>query len=185
MFQSVKILGWLALGLCALALGGCVTSEPGGLAPGQLSAPEREMDRQYLGLAQAAGPITISDIQAEWLIIEVFDMYCHRCHLAAEEINQIYNRIQEKGCQNEVKMIGLGVGDTLMEANTFKTKFKVPFPALPDRSGKVASQFGAARPPGIIVLKKEAGKFKVVLNQNWDEGRAAFKGVLKACSPLS
>jgi AhpC/TSA family protein len=151
-----------AMVLMASLLAGCATAPAPTPADRQLSIPENATDRDYLGLPQGTAKFRLEEIRCEVLVIDCFDMYCHICQSGAKHVNELYRLVQEHGLGNQVKVIGLGLGDSPLEVATYKDKFKVPFPVFPDRRATVAKQFGPVRLPNLIVLRKQGDAFQVV-----------------------
>jgi len=129
----------------------------------RLAAPTAESERAYLGLPANAADFSLVDIECEVLVIDHFDMYCHICQEEAHQINKLYQLVQERGLGGRFKFIGLGLGDTLFEANTFKKQFKVPFPVFPDRKLGISKQFGQARLPSLVALRKRGDQFEIIV----------------------
>lgn len=135
----------------------------------QLSLPQDAEEREYLGLAEGASGFRLSEVQADLLIVEVFDMYCRHCQEAAEQVRILHDRIASQRLDHRVKIIGIALGNSEFEANVFKDKYKLEFPVIadPDSSGRehlgrVATPtfYGLGFRSGqITVLKKNSGKF--------------------------
>lgn len=150
--------------LLASGLVGCATTSPAPSAagPAMLPVPTNETDRAYLGLPADATTFRIEDIRADTLVVDFFDMYCHVCQREAHRINEMYLLTQSRGLADRMKFIGLGVGDTQLETDTFKNKFKVRHPVFPDRHAVVTKTFGDIRVPALVVLKRRGDKLEVV-----------------------
>ncbi len=58
-----------------------------------LSAPERDVHRQYLGLENGE-PFVLGQIKADIIIIEIFSMYCPICQREAANVNTLFSLIQ-------------------------------------------------------------------------------------------
>src|SRR5258708_39276071 len=87
----------------------------------------------YLGLAAGTTNFALADIRCEVLVVDFFDMYCHICQRESKHVNDLYEAAQNRNLSTRIKFVGIGVGDTPLEASTFKRKFGVPFPVFPDR----------------------------------------------------
>ena len=57
--------------------------------------------------------------------------------------------------RQNIRVIGIGVGNTAFEVNTFREKFAIPFPLFPDPDFKIYSALGKVRTPFYIGIKKE------------------------------
>lgn len=64
---------------------------------------------------------------------------------------------EDAALKKDIKLIGLGVGNTPKQLEAFKTKFRVQFPLLPDQKGEVHSALKSPATPAMIVATT-AGK---------------------------
>ena len=180
---------WIAPALAAatcLAAAGCATG-PNGVVPAairlpDLPAPENPADKAYLGLPSDAATFAIEDIPADMLIIEVFDLYCMLCLKAAPEAARLYALIGESPHKDRIRMIGLGRGNTALEAGLFHKKTDMPFPALPDPDRVVTDALGHEKTPEFIVLRRTPeGRFGEIFRHRSffrDAGRT-FERILR------
>lgn len=127
---------------------------PGLTFPG----PQRSEDRAYLGLA-GPGPFKLTQLQAPVVIIEIFSMYCPICQKEAPLINELYQAIEkDPQLKGQVKLIGIGAGNTLFEVDFFKKKYQVPFPLLPDENFVLHKALGETRTPYFFAVKLDKGQ---------------------------
>jgi peroxiredoxin len=63
----------------------------------------------------------------------------------------------DEALKKDIKVIGVGVGNTPKQLEAFKTKYRVQFPLLPDQKGEVHSAIGSPQAPSMIVATP-AGK---------------------------
>lgn len=145
-----------------LLLNGCLAPRDGAVADLRLAAPQLEGERSYLGLPAGISRFSPDDIRAEILIVDFFDMYCPVCQKQAHHLNELYALVQNRALGERIKLIGVGVGDTPLEAATFKEKFRLPFPVFADRAGSFTKQFGAIKVPSVLALKRRSDRFQVV-----------------------
>jgi peroxiredoxin len=130
--------------------------EKGGkLPPITLPVPEKASQKAYLGLSE--GKIfTLTDINAKVLLVEIFSMYCPHCQAEAPVVNRLYGKIEANPrLRQSIRVIGIGVGNTAFEVNTFREKFHIPFPLFPDPDFEIYSALGKVRTPFFIGIKKE------------------------------
>lgn len=122
-------------------------------------------ERSYLGVG--SGPFRISDIKSTLVVIEVYSMYCPYCQKEAPNMNALYNKIEgDPALKGRIKIIGIGAGNSQMEVETFRNRYKVPFALSPDKDYQVHELLGQPRTPLFIVLKLQPGsREKVVATQ--------------------
>ncbi len=117
-------------------------------------APENPAAREYLGLPDTK-TFSLSQVDADLLLIEVFSMYCPYCQRAAPKVNELYGLIaRDAEMRGSVRMIGIGIGNTPYEVEIFRKRYNVPFPLLPDEESAVQKCAGEAlRTPTFIAVK--------------------------------
>jgi peroxiredoxin len=64
---------------------------------------------------------------------------------------------EDAALKKDIKLIGIGVGNTPKQLEAFKTKFRAQFPLIPDREGEIWSGLGKPATPAMIVATP-AGK---------------------------
>jgi peroxiredoxin len=135
---------------------------PGATLPHfSLSAPDDPEMKQYLGLKNPRS-FTLSQIPAKFLLIEFFSLYCPICHKQAPAANKIYKVIrQDPELNKDIKMIGIGTGNTQKEVEAFKTNLRVPFPLFTDLDFKIHKKIGEPRTP-FTILTTNKGKVLLI-----------------------
>lgn len=120
------------------------------IAEMRLPAPKTAESRNYLGIAEGE-TFAIRDIKTRVLLIEVFSMYCPHCQREAPRVNDLYRQIADNpDLRDQIKIIGVGVGNTSYEVDIFRKTYAIPFPLFPDRSMENAKKLGAERTPTFI-----------------------------------
>jgi len=115
--------------------------------------PQSEQEKAYLGLS-GTGNFKITQIKAEVLVIEAFSMYCPHCQKEAPHVNELYRAIEARGdLKDKIKIIGIGIGNSAYEVQTFKEKYEIPFPLFPDQEMSVARLLGVMRTPTFIGVR--------------------------------
>ena len=85
----------------------------------KLPVPQDKNAQNYLGLA-GEGSFVISQIKAEVVLIEIFNMYCNNCQREAPRVNDPYRAMnKDSNLKDKIKMIGIGVGNTPLEVEVF------------------------------------------------------------------
>lgn len=149
----------------------------------RLPVPKDQGERRYLGVS-GDGHFEISRIRADTVIIEIFSLYCPQCQASAPEVNALYQMIEQvPDFKDRIKMIGIGAGNNVLEADTFKTQYKIPFPVFPDPDFKIHKDLGEVRTPYFIVVKiKKDRILEIFLLQEgaFGEAETFLQQVLKA-----
>ncbi|MFA5322489.1 MAG: redoxin family protein [Smithella sp.] len=131
----------------------------------ELSKPANPRDLNYLGLS-GSGIFKVQQIKADVVIIEIFSMYCPYCQGEAPHINDLYTLIENNPAgKNKVKIIGIGINNSLFETDIFKKKYTVAFPLIPDGDFKLHKIIGEVRTPYFIVVKLKGGKKEVIYSK--------------------
>lgn len=126
------------------------------LATITLPAPQDPAAKNYLGLG-GEGSFTLSQIKAQAVIIEIFNMYCNNCQREAPRVNELYRLMnKDSKLKGKIKMIGIGVGNTPLEVEVFKKTYKVAFPLFPDADYAIHKVCGEVRTPYFIGVKVKA-----------------------------
>jgi peroxiredoxin len=155
----------------------------GTLPPVRLLIPKDSNEKNYLGIS-GEGHFKISQIKAAIVIIEIFSLYCPYCQTSAPEVNALYQMIQQvPDLKEKIKMIGIGAGNTVLEVDTFKEKYNVPFPLFSDPDFKIHEELEEVRTPYFFVVKiKKNRTLEVVYSEEgaFGEAEAFLQLILKA-----
>lgn len=133
-----------------------------------LTVPENDSDKKYLGLTGKTGEnFTITDIQADILLIELFSMYCPFCQKEAPIVNELYEKMEEVSQNGPiVKIIGLGASNSQFEVDHFKETYNVPFPLFPDRDMSMYKALAGEGTPGFIGCRIDSGGKATIVLRN-------------------
>ncbi len=168
MKKIIPYLGFLLLFVTSvtMAIAGSTPKKGGTFPIIRLPAPNTLEERNYLGIS-GEGPFKISRIKASLLIIEIFSLYCPLCQASAPEVNTLYYMIQElPDLKEKIKIIGIGAGNNMLEVNTFKKNYQVPFPLFPDEDFKIHKDLGEVRTPYFFVARiKKDMKVEVIYSE--------------------
>lgn len=160
------------LAVCLFALNGALVAAEKStitgavLAPIKLPVPQDPTAKNYLGLT-GEGSFAISQIKAQVVLIEIFNMYCNNCQREAPRVNELYQLMnKDTKLKGKIKMIGIGVGNTPLEVEVFKKTYKVAFPLFPDTDYAIHKACGEVRTPYFIGVKIQAdGSLNVFLTK--------------------
>ena len=120
-----------------------------------LQIPKDRVQRTYLGLT-GTGYFKIPQIKAEAIIIEIFNLYCPICQSTSSAMTEIYHWIEHNPkIKDKIKLIGIGVGNSLLEVEVFKQDNNIPFPVFPDENFEIHQALGEVRTPFFIAIKLE------------------------------
>jgi thiol-disulfide isomerase/thioredoxin len=143
--------------LAIAAIGFAQSSVPkiGGILPDmELVKSKDSADHKYLGLSSGGNIFKIKQIKSKIVIIEIFSMYCPYCQAEAPNINKLNQLIENNPAyKDKIKIIGIGAGNTPFEVGTFKRKYTIAFPLVPDGDFKLHKLLGETRTPYFIVVK--------------------------------
>ena len=149
----------------------------------RLAIPKDPGEKSYLGIS-GEGDFKVSQIKASAVIIEIFSLYCPVCQTSAPEVNALYQMIEQiPDLKDRIKMIGIGAGNSVLEVNTFKEKYKVPFPLFPDQDFRIHKDLGEVRTPYFFVVRiKKDRTLEVVYSEEGAFGEAEMflQRILKA-----
>ena len=152
--------------ILATAIGASENSPPklGSVFPDiELLKPNNPDHLKYLGLS-GSGFFKVQHVKSDVVIVEIFSMYCPYCQAEAPNVNRLYASIEgNPALKNKIKIIGIGINNSLFETDIFKKKYKVEFPLIPDGDFKLHKVMGEVRTPYFIVVKLSGGKSPEVI----------------------
>ncbi|MCF8054920.1 MAG: redoxin domain-containing protein [Deltaproteobacteria bacterium] len=131
---------------------------------------EDEDDARYLDvggimdLVMGSKKITIHDVKTNFLVIQIFSMYCPYCQADAPRVNTLFGKMRKDPAINDkVKLIGIGAGNTKLEVATFKNKYAIDFPLFSDGDFSIHKKIGEVRTPYFIIVKLQGARKGEVL----------------------
>lgn len=120
---------------------------------------------KYLGVDK--NQFKLSQIKADYLIIEIFSMYCPRCQKTASETVSLFDWLKKKKLSNSVKIIGIAATNTPLEADIYKAKYKIPFPLIADKETTLASALNVGPIPHFFLAERiDNNSFKIIYQQS-------------------
>ncbi|MFV0436842.1 MAG: TlpA family protein disulfide reductase [Desulfopila sp.] len=134
-----------------------------------LPLPDDLSQRSYLGLSETAdSQFALGAIDADVLVIELFSMYCPFCQEEAENVNTLYELMENfSKPEFSVKMIGIGANNSAFEVEHFRNTYAVRFPLFPDPEMSMYNALGGKGTPGFIAYRKqEDGSWLIIHRQS-------------------
>ncbi len=138
--------------------------DPNALGVMRFFSPENLDAKKYLGLSDAP-EFNLGQIKADYVLLQIFSMYCPVCQKDAPAVNQLFELVQaDPNLKNRIKFLGVGTGNTPYEVEVFRKKFKIQFPMVPDDdfSLQKISSHDIRTPTFVIVRIKEKNQLEIV-----------------------
>jgi len=161
----VMLLLWAVCCAPGAALGSGQGQDPhlAAISDLELAGPVSKAAAAYLGVSPGEGGLRLSQVKAEFLLVEVFSMYCPYCQAEAPGVNALYERLGKSPAAGRIKLLGIGAGNTPFEVDFFRDKYKVPFPLFPDQDFLCHQALSGPGTPYFMLLKADrAGGFTVL-----------------------
>jgi len=118
-----------------------------------LQAPTDADQQKILGLPSQP-TFTIPQIGASVVLIEIYSMYCPHCQKQAPRVNELYQKIlKSPKLKDQVRLIGIGAGNSKFEVAFFRKTYSVLFPLFSDGDFTIHKQLGEVRTPYFIGIK--------------------------------
>jgi peroxiredoxin len=138
-----------------------------------------------LGLKNPS-PRHLSEINAKTVILVAFSMYCPHCQREAPVLNELHALIQSRGLADDVKLIGVGIGNSNFEVQVFRDKYATTFPLFSDPDFTVNKEIGEVGTPFFYVLamnpeEKEIRVVKTLLGR-MESAETFLEEALQACN---
>lgn len=113
--------------------------------------------KKYLGL-NGNGPWSLNDIKADFVIIEVFSMYCPHCQAEAPSVNKLFEGLTQSPQKDKIKILGIGAGNSPFEVQFFSKKYKVVMPLFEDTNLTLHETLGQPGTPHFFLVSIKDGK---------------------------
>lgn len=127
----------------------------------ELSGKISTAQQTYLEINEE-GPWKLSDIAAEYIIIEIYSMYCPHCQKEAPAVNSLYEILKTSKIGKKMKLIGIGAGNSEFEINFFKEKYAIEFPLFSDSELSTHEKVGGPGTPHFFLVKKNGTKLETL-----------------------
>ena len=186
-----KLITSLGLALCLLIRPPAVDSDAasplakgGKMPPFSLPIPKDSKEKSYLGLS-GTRYFKIHQIRAKAVIVTILSLYCPVCQNTASVLAELYHGIENNpDLKGNIKLIGIGAGNSPHEAEVLKEQYHIPFPVFPDKDFNIHKALGSVRAPYFIAVKIDGdGSHEVVHTQLGGviEAEPFLDVILEAC----
>jgi peroxiredoxin len=119
-------------------------------------------DKKYLGLSGKKSYL-LSNLQADFIVVEFFSIYCSVCQTHANTFNRLYRLIEEDLLVREkTKMIGIALGNNTTEVEYFKKYFDITYPCIGDPDFTIYKSMREPRTPLLLLVDKRSYPFKIL-----------------------
>jgi cytochrome c biogenesis protein CcmG/thiol:disulfide interchange protein DsbE len=89
--------------------------------------------------------VSLADDRGDFVVVNFFASWCPPCQ--AEEPNLVHFAFEQKQAGAHVDMLSVDIDDSTAAARQFVAEWGITWPAIPDRAGEFASDFGVGSPP--------------------------------------
>ena len=112
----------------------CATSGPQieSLPVLRFNAPVNVGGARYLGISPRASTFYLQDVHAGVVVVEVFQVDCFHCQDEAPHVNELFERINQEGLYDRVKVMAIAYGNTAFETSMYGRRYHVPFALVAD-----------------------------------------------------
>ena len=119
--------------------------------------PSQAKDRTYLGIS-GGDQFKVNDLKAEVILVEIFDVYCLPCQKQAPLYKQLFGLIQSNpAARDQIKMIGVAVGNDAAEIKKFQDHFQIPYPIVSDPKLILHEAVGGPPAPFSVIVRRDPG----------------------------
>lgn len=137
----------------------------------QLALPLRPAEAAYLGLPEGAKGAKLSQIKADYLLVEIYSMYCPRCQVEAPAVGRLFEKLKASPKGQSIKFVAIGAGNSAFEVDVFRKKYACAYPLVADSDYVLHKLFMAVGTPSYFLLKPApGGGFSIVFFQEGQFG---------------
>ena len=141
-----------------------------------------EQDCKLAGGCGKDFSLSLADIDKDFILVELFSMYCPICQGAAGNVNKLHELIEKSPFASRMLMLGAGADNSRYEVDFFKKKYSVPFGLFSDPGLAVYEASKANGTPYFLLLQKVApGKLKLLYSHSgkFDDPEVFFNTLLQ------
>jgi peroxiredoxin len=134
-----------------------------------LKAPDSPQDRSYLGLKSDAA-FSIKDIAADMVLVAVLNIHCMPCQAEAIVFDDLLEQIEaDVSSQNQIRIIGVGTGNTEAEVIAFREQYGIRFPIVPDPQFELHKVIGEPTTPFSVLVRLESKPDTAIVAVTYEE----------------
>ncbi len=113
-----------------------------------------DADRQYLGLPPGTRWLELAQLNARFLLIQLYNTLCNDCVAETKKLNLFFQKIEaDPVLTGKLKIIGLGIYDSNQTVVAFKKHYDVDYPLFSDKSGQIFECLGQAELPLAYLIR--------------------------------
>lgn len=117
-------------------------------------------DYGALGLPASAGPVRLSQVSGELLVLEFFNEHCLNCQRQAPLLDSFFRTSASGDLAGRVRVLGVGVGSRIRTLRDFRRALKVTYPMAADPDFDRYLELGdPGGTPFTVFLLKERGRW--------------------------
>jgi len=141
-----------------------------------------DTDHDYLGLPRTTKWLSLSDIKAQFVLIQLYNTLCNDCVAETKMMTRFFRQVEDDPVlKGQLKIIGLGIYDTNQAVVRFRKHYEVLYPLFSDRYGQIFECLGqSGLPLAYLVRAKGDGTWIIELvKRGYFEPDKRFMEVLK------
>jgi peroxiredoxin len=142
-----------------------------------LEAPERLIDRTYLGLETDAA-FSIKDIQADMVLVAMLNIHCMPCQEEAVIYNDLFEQIEaDASLRDRIKILGVGVGNNETEIKAFREEYAIRFPIVADLQFELHEAVGEPSTPFSVLVRLEKDSDTEMVALTYPEAAEEYESI--------
>ena len=119
-------------------------------------------DQIYLGISRKAA-FNFREITGDIIIVDVTNTYCFNCKKNIPILNEVYKTIQNHSTlKGKVKIVGIAIGNTIKEIESFKKEYKPLYPLIVDPDFTAHKALGRPRVPYILTIRSNKAGDRII-----------------------
>ncbi|WP_051260969.1 peroxiredoxin family protein [Desulfovibrio inopinatus] len=113
---------------------------------------------QTLGIPQTTKAFSPYDVKTDFLIVEIFSMYCPHCQRQAPIMNEFMKMLHQSSYADKFGVVGIGAGNSDFEVGIFRDEYKIDFPLISDEDFTAYTATGEHGTPHFFLIDMRNGK---------------------------